>query len=324
MKVNNIVYGDNSIDYKKSRFADLIKQHLDILPKLVHKNVRFQLIDSNEAFANAIRRILTNELEIYTLHVNMTDIITDDRFILPDMVKDRLEIIPLNQTINENTKFSLRVFNKTGDLLNIETDNIKHNSDVIPYNNMLLCQLNNGKFLEINNISIKTQSGANDGKFSLCVVEYDEINVDKDKTPTLNHDSTDFELCINTNGNIEFKELFKKLIKSIETRLLTIKSNITNYDYNKKSFVFDNNFYIFKEQGITKYHINNEFHTIGNLLTKYIFQLDNTIDLVNYHITHILTKSIILNVKHPDANALVLTAIDNIIADFTTFTNYFK
>lgn len=88
--------------------------------------------------------------------------------------------------------------------------------------------------------------------------------------------------------------------------------------------MYDDNFYIFKEHGITKYHINNEFHTIGNLLTKYIFLLDNNIELVNYNINHILTKSIILNVKHIDANSLVLTAIDNIIKDFKSFVKHFK
>jgi DNA-directed RNA polymerase subunit L len=323
MKVDNIVYGDNSINYKKSRFADIIKQNLDILPTLTHKYVSFDLIDSNEAFANAIRRIMTNELEILTFYVDMKNVITDDKYILPDLVKDRLEMIPLNQSVDENTKFSLRLFNKSGDILNVETNDIKHNSRITPFNNMLLCQLNNGCFLEMNNISIKTQSGMNDGKFSLCVVEYDEININKNEVRTLNHDSTDFKLTINTNGNIEFKLLFDKLFDSIERRLLTIKSNISNYDYNKKSFVIDNNFYIFKEHDITKYHINNEFHTIGNLLTKYIYQLDNTVDLVNYNITHILTKSIILNVKHPEADSLVLAAIDNIIADFKLFVKSF-
>lgn len=234
MKVDNIKYSDDSINYKNSKYANIVKQHIDTLPTFVHKQVRFELTESNEAFANAIRRILTNELEIYTLHIDIKDIITDDKFLLPDLVKDRLELIPLNQEINENTKLSLRIFNKSGDILNIESNDIKHNSNINPFNNMMICQLNNGKFLEMNNINIKMQSGERDGKFLLCVVEYDEINIDKTKVRTLNHDSTDFELCIHTNGNIEFKLLFAKLVQSMENRLNVIKNNITNYDYNKK------------------------------------------------------------------------------------------
>jgi DNA-directed RNA polymerase subunit L len=323
MKISNIVYKTDDIKYKSSQFAKLIEANINLLPSLLHKRLSFNLTESNEAFANSIRRLLTNELEIKCFHINAVDVVSDDKYLLNDIIKDRIELLPIVQDVDDKLTISKKISNKTTDIINIMShDIIPQNSKKI-CNNMLICQLNPGKYLNLTNITIKRNRGIDDGKFSLCSVHYDEINIDKDNILTLNHDSTDFTLSIKTNGNIEFKQMLDMLVYNIEYRLTIIKNNILNYDNSIKHVVLDDEFYIFKEYDITKYHINSEFHTVGNLLTKYIYLLEPHIDLVNYNIIHILKNKIILNVKHPNPNDIVTKAIDNIINDFKLFRKSF-
>lgn len=324
MKISNIVYKTDEINYKSSKFAKIIEANLQLLPQLSHKRLQFNLTDSNEAFANSIRRILTNELEIKAFYINTVDIISNDKYILNDIIKDRIEMLPLLQDVDDNLSISIKITNKTTDIMDIMSYDIISQKKKTICNNMLICQLNPGKYIEFNNITVKKNKGIVNGKFSLCTVQYEEINIDMDNVLTLNHDSTDFELIIKTNGNIEFKQMLDMLVYNIEYRLTIIKNNILNYDNSVKHIILDDEFYIFKEYDITKYHINAEFHTIGNLLTKYVFLIDKNIELVNYNIIHILKNKIILNVKHPNANDIVCKAIDNIINDFKLFRKSFQ
>lgn len=321
MKVTKIEYSTDAIKYDGTVFAKIFEKNKHLLPVMPHKRLSFELSESNEAFANSIRRILTNELEIKAFYINSTDVISTDKYILNDIIKDRIEMIPIDQSVDDSFKINVKIVNKTTEIIDIMSHDIlaKANVTKLLCNNMRICQLNPGKYIQLNNITIKKNKGIDNGKFSLCSVHYKEINIDLDNTLTLNHDSTNFAITIKTNGNIEFKQMLDMLIYNIEYRLTIIKNNILNYDNSLKHVVLDDEFYIFKEYEITKYHINSEFHTIGNLLTKYIFLVDSNIELVNYNIVHILKNKIIVNVKHPDANKIVSIAIDNIIKDFKQF-----
>lgn len=332
MKVSNINLLKHEINYKKSIFDKLISDNLDLLPNINHETLSFQLTKTNVEFANAIRRVVTNELEINNLYVDMSEIKSDDKFILSNLIKDRLELICINQDIPLDCKFKIHVNNNTLDIKKITTkdlilQNNKHLDIKTLFNtNILICYLNSNKYLNVSDIIIKSNTGIENGKYALCNVHYKNINTEF-TIPSLNNDTTDFEFKFNTNGNIKPKQIINKTVLILNKRLTVIEDNIKNnskvYNNYQQELVESINLYIIKNNDIYNYYINNETHTIGNLLVRYIYDIYPEIELVNYTIEHPLKKQVIINIKHSDHNKLILDAIKNIKKDLTLFQSFF-
>ena len=86
--------------------------------------------------------------------------------------------------------------------------------------------------------------------------------------------------------------------------------------------MIDNSIIIPKEYNdIYEIYINNEYHTIANLLTKYVFQLDPNIELINYRLIHPLTHKVVITIKHSNYKKIINDAIENIISDLVIFKN---
>jgi len=47
-------------------------------------------------------------------------------------------------------------------------------------------------------------------------------------------------------------------------------------------------------------HIDKEYHTMGNVISKYSHIEDKTLDYVSYKLAHVLTHKVIIMVKSPD------------------------
>ena len=135
------------------------------------KSLSFELINSNEAFANGIRRIFNDELLVKSLDVNIYDLKTDDKYILPDNIIERLNLIPILQNINDNIVFSINIINNTNDIINIYSKDIinknKNDKNIYFNNNILICSLKPNRYLYINNIKITKEYGYNDHKYSI-------------------------------------------------------------------------------------------------------------------------------------------------------------
>ena len=327
MNIKNIKTTEYSINLNNKYFNDIIKKNNLSLPNLNKESIQFELLNSNEAFANAIRRVYNDELLVKILDVNIYDLKTDDKYILPDNIIERLNLIPIKQDIHKDTLFQINVVNNTNDIIKIYTKDIinknKQDKNVYFNNNILICSLKPNHYLYINNIKINANYGYIDNKYSLGSYNYEIINTDFN-IPSLNNNIKDFRIELITNGNINLKNLIKLIYDTLYIRLKYIQESINNYNINLNSTDINkliNDIFIIENNDIYEIHINNEYHTIGNLITKYVFNLDSNIELINYKLEHPLRHKIIINIKHNEYKKILNDAINNIIEDLIQFKN---
>lgn len=327
MEVKNIVINDYSIKNNNSKYKDLIEKNKHLLPTFTKLGLQFQLINSNEAFANAIRIIFNDELLVKYLNVSIFDINTDDKYILPDNIIERIASIPLLQNTNINKKYKLQINNNSNDIIKVYSKELIpiDNSKSLDFNpNILICTLKPNKNLTINNITINQDYGFNNNIFSLGSFTYEIINTDFSSL-SLNTDSTDFQIELIPNANISMPDLVNQIYDNLYFRLKKIQNDINDYQLENHSsdvskiltdlFIIKSS----KSNELYEIHIVYEYNNIGNLLTKYIYNLDKTIELVNYKLEHPLRHKVIINIKHNQYKKLCQTAIDNIIKDLNIF-----
>ncbi len=326
MQVKNIKVNDYSIKYEQSKYKSIIEQNKHLLPSITKKGLQFQLINSNEAFANSIRTVFNDELLVKYLDISIFNISTDDKYILPDNLVDRIASIPLNQNIDLNKKFKLNITNDTNDIINIYTKHLipmdgKQKLDFNP--NIILCTLKPTKFLSISNISINQDYGFNNSIYSIGSFRYKIINTDFSSL-SLNTDSSDFELELINNANVELPLLVNLIYDNLYFRLKKIQTDINAYQLENHSSDISKiltDIFIVDAGLFYEIHIVNEYNNIGNLITKYVYNLNPNIELINYRLEHPLRYKIIINIKHTQYKKIINDAIDNIISDLNIFKN---
>lgn len=328
MEVKNINVSDTTIKYKESKYKSLIEKNTHLLPTFNKQILKFELINSNESFANAIRRVFNDELLIKCLNTSIFNIKTDDKYILHDTIIERLNSISIKQDIPDDIEFQIKVTNNTDGIIKIYTKDIinKTNKNMYFNPNILLCTLKPNKFLFIDKIVINKDYGYNNNIYSLGSYKYQILNTDF-KELSLNVESKDFELELLTNGNIELNVLINNIYDNLYFRLIKVQTAINNYELEKNSSDVNkiiNEIFIINNNNIYEIHINNEYHTIGNLLTYYIYKLDPSIELINYKLEHPLRHKIVVNIKHNNYKKLCNDAINNIIKDLDKFKKYFN
>jgi DNA-directed RNA polymerase subunit L len=350
MKIQNIKVNNYNIEYENSKFKELINNNKHLLPNLNKNSISFDIIDTNEAFANAIRRVYTDELLVKCLDINVHNLVTNDKYILTDNIKERINLISLSQNIPIETKFNLNVVNNTNDIINIYTKDItnKNKNDKKSYfnNNIQICSLKPNRFINISDIYINKDYGYNNAIYSLGSWKYKAINVDFNIS-SLNNNVKDFHLELINNYNIDIKDIINNIYENLYLRLKTIQSSIKDYVIHgintnseevnnimnasndlyiinnkliKDSNILDINGSIPEEiSNIYEIHINNEYHTIGNLITKYVFLQEPNIELINYKLIHPLTHKIVIIIKHSEYKKIINDAIEQIIKDLVIF-----
>ena len=131
MDINKIIvepyYDSNSLK-QSSKLNDCLKQYFtknnnkyiepeDIYPTTIKYRVSFDLINSNSGFANMIKRTIEDVIEVYSFSFDLEDFETNDAYILYNMVKQRLEALPIDQDIlskiKEDEKIQLKYTNMT-------------------------------------------------------------------------------------------------------------------------------------------------------------------------------------------------------------------
>jgi len=329
MEIKNIQLIDYSINYDKSVYKDLIEKNKHLLPTLNKTGLKFQLLNSNEAFANSIRRIYNDELLVKCLDTKIFNINTNDKYILHDTIIERINSISINQNlIKDDMIFHLNVNNHTNGIIKVYSKDIiiknKTNNKIdntIYFNpNILLCTLKPNKYLTINSIIINKDYGYNNHLYSLGSFNYKIINTDFSQL-SLNTISTDFELELINNANITINNIITNIYNNILFRLKKIQDSINSYELDRHATDINkiiSEIFIINNNNIYEIHINNEYHTIGNLITFYIYNLDKSIELVNYKLEHPLRHKIIIYIKHPQYKKLCNDAINNIISDYNT------
>lgn len=356
MKVENITTNNLSLD-KNNKYYKLLESENIYRDFNSKKTLSFDLIDSNEAFANGIRRVFNDEMEVKQMDIKPQDINTDDKFILPDLIRERINLIPFVQTISDKysieldkISFQLHLENKDEDIIKVYSKDIKLKigNNIVETNNdffnsnVQICSLRPKCHLYLNNIHVSKRHGYNNNAHCMGTVKYECINVDFSKS-CLEQTLTDFHMELCDNSQSSQSEMVNLIYNNLFFRLSKVKKLIMDYEIppdsesnvdqslnsNLELYIINNTKIIdLKAEGdvskknvnnLYEIHVNNEYHTVGNIITKYVFLLDENIELINYKLVHILKHKIIITIKHEEYKKIINKAIDNFLLDLANW-----
>lgn len=292
------------ISLGKTPYAALAKQ----IPSSVNQTLTFELKDTNCSLANAIRRTLVSEMPIKHLTASLTEIKTTDPYVIGDAIRKRIEMIPISQSIDEDSVFSIRFENDTDSYIDVPSSEIKLNGvvvskDVTPF--IPICDINSGTSFSINDIHVVESYGFDNSRVSIGRVAYEIINHDFTLS-SINSNPTCFRFELETPGVINPKEIVAKAIDCLITRLDSIQ-------FSNSIIEFD----------IYKLTIPNETHSIGRLLSWYIYQLEPTIKYVASRIPHPSKRECVLDVHHSSGESLCQQAIEAIKTELKSIRKTF-
>jgi DNA-directed RNA polymerase subunit L len=361
MKIENIKASNLSLD-SKNKYYKLLTDS-DINYNFNNKNIlSFELKESNEAFANGIRRVFNDELEVKALDIKPQDIETDDKFILPDLIRERINLLAFPQSVPNKFKdgdklaldsyvFQLRLENQSEDIIKVYAKDIrlKIGSKIIdPGNNFFnqniqICSLRPRSYLYLNNIHVSKKFGYDNNTHCMGTCRYECINVDFTKS-CLDQELTDFKIELCDNSQSSHSEMVSMIYENLLFRLSKFQKLVNDYEIppdsdsnveqvlnaNMELYIIKNTKVVdLKAEGdkgsvgkasvddLYEIHVNNEYHTVGNIVCKYVYLLNRDIDLINYKLVHILKHKIIIIIKHPEYKKIINKSVDNFINDLT-------
>ena len=262
--------------------------------KTDHLKLRLKGNDINHVYVNTLRRILLEEIPSYGINPDLINISKNSSVYNNDYLRNRLENFPL---IDLNFKLDLEEYNKLrtytrgienfnndyednsinmyldvknneDKILNITTSDIKYyindkSEKNIYKKDLLICKLKKNEEL---NLSIKVDKGVglNHSRYSVAHVYYEQFG------------DNNFLLTIEPRGQLSMKEI---ILRGLE--ILKYKLDLINEKFSKES--------IDDSEGVIV--LNNEDHTIGNLLT-YRLQENSSINFAGYDLEHLLIKDV--------------------------------
>lgn len=293
------------------------------MPKLKHTFISFEMQHTSRQFANAIRRCLTNELELKYLTVDMEDIdIPHGTSIVKDIIVQRIESIPLIQSIPETEIFKLNISNNTDSVIDVYTGSIKpnRNKKELFFNDMFsICPLNPNEYICIDNICVKKTTGKENGRVALGCVGYEILNHDM-TISSMRSDPSHFRLSLKIHGIFEDPSTpIQMTVDNLIDRLNRIADVFTS----KKEDTIDQDIYYTSEYNVFKLYVSNEKHTIGPLIQRYIYDLDPLIEYVGFREEHPIKNHMVLDIKHKDPKKICMNAIEAIKRDLLLFKSAF-
>jgi len=351
VKIKNVKIDE--ITFNKKQFKDFDKcveyiklidpNYKKYLPTKPQHHVQFEITDTVSDFANCIRRFLLDEISVYSMDVNENNITTNDKFILGDVLKKRIELIPFQQMLPElnELKISLAVENKTDDLMMVYSRHItvtdKKNkildSEKYFSTNIPIIQLRSNMSLTVDDITIITGVGKKDaGKFCLLsnisyeildVTPFEETKYEKKGFSSLNSNPQHFKISYKTHRNIEPKKVMILCCDGITERLSAIQKELLNIKDNLNIYFSD--LVDLETKGDVKlYHFKGEYWTIANIIARYCFLEFKEIKFVCSCIIHPSTEESIVKIRHPESSKIINSAINHILSDIDIVRRAFK
>lgn len=216
--------------------------------------IKFILEDTYQAFANAIRRTLINEIDnVKGLVLDIGSIITTDAALIIYNLELLISSLRVSQSIDTDYEFYLLIENNTSRSKQVKVSdfNTKSGISLTKYvNELSICEIRPGTMLECK-IIVKLNVGWRDEKYNLTNnIGFKELNNIKNSHL---QDPTSYLYTIHTNGTIESKQLLLLCFNSLISRL----ENILKYE---------NNIFYESSQNILTLIVYNESYTISQLL----------------------------------------------------------
>lgn len=308
--------------------SDAEKQIIDKLSKLipttlVPKRIEFTINGVNNAVSNAIRRTVMCELLTYSLKVEYDSFATNDRFIIPEMLVRRFELIPIDQDVPKDIVFGLDAVNDGVLHRDVKSSEIKIISPgktgikKLPFNETFtLFALQPGKFLKVNKITIEPDFGYN---FAGHVLASTPVSIAKDQIPYNSYTNTGIPSRLSnpkvwhvgfiTNGAMEPKKVVKYACENIIARLLAVQELFYSIKNNEDEYILV---------------VDGESDTIGNLFMRTIIELYPDIRAVTWSSASV-GRSITIRIKcDEDITTVLSTSVKHIIRQFNEIKKFFN
>jgi hypothetical protein len=279
------------VEYKVSA------KHRHLLPNRDRYKVSFKTKYLH--IANAIRRVLLNELPVMTLYANYDDVVVNNYATTSDWIANRLKLIPITQDHKDLTG-TLEYLNSTGENITVYTKDIKFkdakNEDIMDCN-IPIVVLEPDCYI---NVKISTRycyGWEADGESTIACV---------DKWDT--EDNTSVNVVMSTVGNFHGNDIIKVAVDNIIIRLNNILDSIKDI---KQTTYLDNLHIIISDTNIMT--IFGETDTIGNIIIEEMYKIDPSIPLVVGRHEHNLQRNYIIHWKHTSNITIVIKAINSCI-----------
>ena len=303
------------------------------VPVGIPKDISFELHNTTSEMANALRRCINSELEVLIMHFDDDSFISDDSFIIIHELRKRINYIPIRQI--SGLVFSLDVYNNTDTIIPVYSESIKEkkkykhdtgnetkgntHDDTMLSETVILTYLRPGKKLVIDNIYLLSGTSYKDnaafsfpGKVSykcldIHVDNTDEKNKDDNMfRSSMEHVTTKYKLGIYRQKYIDPIHIVKMALKNINIKLDNIYKIVKDADENFYSSDMEINYS--KDRAVFK--IFNETYTIGNLISRYGYMVDNTITNIHCIKLHPSFNYINIEIYHPSPKNIMILAIE--------------
>lgn len=176
--------------------------------------VSVEMIGVNIGIANAVRRTLSGGIPVICMDFEPQALKTNDEFVLVDLLRRRVNLIPIRQDMDVNTVFSLHAANNTEALVTVKSSSIEAGRKVKDCFNETydIVDLHPTKSLIIDRISVIRGYGNEDARhiavFRTSLLPLDQVPFNQftgEGVPSALSDPRHHRLTFYTNGNIDPK-----------------------------------------------------------------------------------------------------------------------
>ncbi len=314
IKIENIKTEAIGIDFNDEYLKELnsyitkhcgIKNPSELLPKVKFDKLTFTLSNCYVEFANAIRRILIEELPTRVISLDEKDIVTDDVFILSDLLIRNVSLIPVSQMIHVNNNINdkykkcsednfddiietereigemdkkfvceLDVKNETTEIIDVKASDIEHKNDIIPNKNVIFARLYRNKHLKFKASYVSNYGYVNGCHCMLSNVHYEikdnvkpyDIITDLGNR-SITYDPTDFLISFTTKSNVSLQRVIQLVYFEFMKKLLNCKKNILLYKETQSKEEKELNYYYSDELEVHTNDKRTKFTFKGEYLT---------------------------------------------------------
>lgn len=297
--VSSLKVSDVNITVKDPELRDLVK---DWLPKQKYEHIEFK-VTGFASVANAIRRALFSETTLYVMYAELNDIETNDGF-TNDWVQNRIQLIPVNQNAPSNVVGSYEVVNNTDDIITVRSSDIKFKPDApVCDSTYRIAVVTPGKYFKINNIHLVKQNGYEGHSQIASNIMYSGSD-------------NNYFISFDTNGSFNGKDTVKYALNSIIDRFTKIDKELRAFDLKASNEFKTSSIELILNDELSILTIYNESHTVGYLISDYVYKIDPSIPLINHKLIHITERNLIINWRHQTGLKIILDAIEKIIKVF--------
>jgi DNA-directed RNA polymerase subunit L len=340
VKISNIVVSENSYGdlakkiIEKYSWVDMTDERRAILKKLTPRpthSLTFDLINANTDLANAFRRTMLDSIVWPRLTCSMEDIKTDDPFVqrMTDYFQNRLWLVPTAYAVKSDTKWEFRIDtrNQTTEPVIVKSAEIQVVKAPPKFDwdrQIDLIELLPGRALKVN-ITIEWGSNLSHASFSnfsglqFWPLEYlKSENVIKDDLPrsTTVH-PTDYRLGFTCENFVEPLKAARMGWESIRESLITADRNIEDFESQKSVIPYlSTGLNVTHTKGdVTRYEFFNETYTLGNLIYRYSYMVDPTVEYMFAGDDHPEDRSILVKIRHKEHSKLLRAGIAKALKD---------